>query len=270
MPQVVDAFMFLNELDLLRVRINYLKDYVDRFVLIECTRNHNDQPVEPLFNSIRHEFEGVAINHIILDDLPRGGSNWDRVIYHRNAMEFGVENMPDDTVVMTSDMDEIPHIETLKAALTSDHWFYRGIRDDGETPMIGTFLQKLYYYHPEFRCSEQDGYVWEGTRICTKAMLTEHTAHGIRHVAPALIPYKKQLPKGGWHFSYFGDAKFIQNKVLSIAETHDMVKMADMSVEAIDARVRANRDLYERPGEHWGTFPMEADMPPGMEKFLWR
>lgn len=275
--RVFDCFLFYNEIDLLRVRLNYLRPYVDQFVLVECTRNHNDKPVNPIFSDYEREFRDYPITHIVLDDLPRGGSNWDRVIAHRNGMLAGIDldndvAAQDSDIVLTSDMDEIPSAEALQSVLTSDHWLYRGIRDDGWPPRVGAFLQQLYYYQPTFRCSEQDGYVWEGTRICTAGMLRKYSPQGVRHVqnSPDLIGNTVQV-RGGWHFSYFGDAAFIRNKIESIAETHDVVGMADMSVEAIDSRVRANRDLYERENEHWGVYPFEAkNFPPGMERFLWK
>ena len=37
---VYDCFSFYNELDLLEIRLNVLKDVVDRFVLVEATQTH--------------------------------------------------------------------------------------------------------------------------------------------------------------------------------------------------------------------------------------
>ena len=45
---VYDCFSFFNELDLLEIRLNVLKDVVDKFVLVEATRTHTGRP-KPLY-----------------------------------------------------------------------------------------------------------------------------------------------------------------------------------------------------------------------------
>ena len=43
-----DCFSFFNELDLLEIRLNVLKDAVDKFVLVEAGETHSGKP-KPLY-----------------------------------------------------------------------------------------------------------------------------------------------------------------------------------------------------------------------------
>lgn len=46
---IYDCFSFFNELDLLEIRLNVLKDVVDRFVLVEAGETHAGKP-KPFYN----------------------------------------------------------------------------------------------------------------------------------------------------------------------------------------------------------------------------
>ena len=41
---IYDCFSFFNELDLLEIRLNVLKDVVDKFMLVEATKTHMGEP----------------------------------------------------------------------------------------------------------------------------------------------------------------------------------------------------------------------------------
>ncbi len=38
--KVIDCFIFYNELDMLKFRLNELNDIVDYFVIVECTKTN--------------------------------------------------------------------------------------------------------------------------------------------------------------------------------------------------------------------------------------
>ena len=42
-PKIYDCFLFFNELELLEIRLNVLKDIVDYFVLVESTKTFTNQ-----------------------------------------------------------------------------------------------------------------------------------------------------------------------------------------------------------------------------------
>ena len=68
---VYDCFTFFNELDLLEIRLNTLKDVVDKFVIAEATRTHTGRPKELVFEKNRERFASFSdkIEYIIVDNL---------------------------------------------------------------------------------------------------------------------------------------------------------------------------------------------------------
>ena len=53
---VYDCFPFFNELDLLEIRLNVLKDGVDRFVIVEAGETHTGKPKPFYFEENRGRF----------------------------------------------------------------------------------------------------------------------------------------------------------------------------------------------------------------------
>ena len=47
---IIDSFPFFNEIDLLDLRLNYLNNYVDKFILVEGTKSHQGKE-KKLFSS---------------------------------------------------------------------------------------------------------------------------------------------------------------------------------------------------------------------------
>ena len=62
-----DIFTFFNELELLEIRLNILNDYVDYFVLIECTETFSGLKKPLYYNENKNMFErwGHKIIHIV-------------------------------------------------------------------------------------------------------------------------------------------------------------------------------------------------------------
>jgi hypothetical protein len=67
---IYDCFTFFNELELLEMRLHELADVVDRFVLVEATRTHTNQPKPLFYHENRARFADFAdkIIYVIVDD----------------------------------------------------------------------------------------------------------------------------------------------------------------------------------------------------------
>ena len=119
--QVYDLFLFNDELDMLEIRINELKDAVDYFVVVEARVSFTNMPKPLHFSENKDRFNAVSskIVHIILDVLS-GNSTWEREASHRNALldlglhQPGKEARRGDIVIM-SDVDEIPRSAVVVA-----------------------------------------------------------------------------------------------------------------------------------------------------------
>jgi hypothetical protein len=77
-----------------------------------------------------------------------------------------------------------------------------------------------------------------------------------------------EIPRGGWHLSYFGDAHFIHNKMVHFAHQEYNYDYYT-NVQKIQERVENGRDLYERQIDiERVEIKDNAYLPLGYDKFL--
>jgi beta-1,4-mannosyl-glycoprotein beta-1,4-N-acetylglucosaminyltransferase len=129
-----DCFTFLNELDLLEIRLNILNEVVDKFVIVEATRTFSNQ-LKPLFfadNKERFRRFSDKIIHVVVDTYPPIESAWTIEQYQRNCIANALTACHDDDVILISDLDEIPRPEK--------------IREYRDTQGIKVFEQSMFYY----------------------------------------------------------------------------------------------------------------------------
>src|SRR4051812_8686559 len=178
---VYDIFPFFNELDVLDIRLHELDGVVDRFVLAEADKTHQNHPKPFYFEQNKQRFEKFAdkIIHVKVTDMPDGPDAWVRENHQRNALRRGLAECKADDVIILSDADEIP-----RAAQVAE------LRD---APGIKVFAQKFYYYY--LNCLDVTE-TWLGSRMLFFRDLGEPQS---KRLAPGTV-----VNDGGWHFSFLG------------------------------------------------------------------
>jgi beta-1,4-mannosyl-glycoprotein beta-1,4-N-acetylglucosaminyltransferase len=195
-PLVVDAFPFNNELDILTMRLTELYDAVDRFVLVEATRDHQDHPKPLWYDNNKERFAPWAdkIVHVIVRDgempsLAQDDHPWAREYAQREYIVRGVGDLGPDDIILQSDVDEIPR--ALQA---------RNVRP-GRGMVV--FEQRLHCFavdwlHPMW---------WYGTVAATVGAL-QRLPVGRRFVWQRDARIRAECPPhlrdAGWHFSWLG------------------------------------------------------------------
>jgi predicted O-methyltransferase YrrM len=132
--RIIDCFLFNNEIDMLKLRLEELKDVVDIFVLVESkyTFSGKDKPL--YFELVKDEFRNYNIQHIILSGLPSDNA-WSNEAFQRNApLEYLRNNMSANDVALLCDLDEIPNPIAIQA-----------IRNNTVTAPV--YLQMDFYYY---------------------------------------------------------------------------------------------------------------------------
>jgi beta-1,4-mannosyl-glycoprotein beta-1,4-N-acetylglucosaminyltransferase len=187
---IIDCFMFLNELDLLEIRLHSLAPYVDKFVLVESPLTHAGNPKPLFFEENKARFKDFNITHLI--SPPVGRDIWGMEIYQRGYLINGVMAADPEDMVLISDVDEIPDLGQ-----------YKGLE--------GVFIHDLYYYY--LNCFT--GNKIKGTIAVKKKNISNlnlDTKH-IRHYRKSV----KIVAGGGWHFSAVGSIEQIKYKTQSCA-----------------------------------------------------
>ena len=201
---LLDTFMFYNEYDILELRLEVLDRYVDRFVLVEAELNHSGGPKELLFqkNKDRYAKWLHKIEHVIVtaEESPKDSNPWCREKYQRECILRGLRDVPDESIVMVSDVDEIPDLsivpfEKLPHVFNSVHMW-------------------MFEYSMDYMFT---GEPWFGTVITT--------AEVFRRVGPnSLRDNRWKFPHfqyAGWHLSSFGNGAHVANKVNTFAHSKD-------------------------------------------------
>ena len=204
--RLFDTFMFFNELDTLEIRLRYLWDVVDRFVLVEATRTHSGSP-KPLYfkdNLKRFDWAREKIIHVVVEDLNPTPAYWENENRQRGAIMRGLISAEPEASVMTGDLDEIPSIQAIALARNLD-------------VQRCSFCQQTYclYFNNRLLCDN-----WHGTVfVKQKDEFTDPVGmRGSRDHPPFVGDFSK-MNAGGWHLAYMGGAKPVQEKIAGFAHT---------------------------------------------------
>lgn len=270
MTYTVDCIQFFNELDVLEIRLAELHDIVDRFVLIESTVTHKGDPKPLYFAENRRRFwrYNDKIVNITVGDLPEGTSQaaiWRREIGQRQAILRGLQDVPDDAIVLVSDADEIPRREAVQAVV--NHQKLTSFLDD----TVVTFKQQLYYYNINTACTTVE---WLGTRATLAANVRALMPDGVRWSGLRSHEYPKHafvngdtigMPgrSAGWHLSYFGDVAHIQRKMQAFLH-QELVNEETLDPDTIARRMAAGIDIWGREQEQQFELRSASDLPRAM------
>jgi len=205
--KVVDGFTFYNELGMLKYRLEVLYPYVDSFIICESTLTHSGKPKELYYQNNKHHYEKYAdkIVHIVVNDTPESTVSWPYLTpswllenHQRRCISRGFKDMSDSDIIVISDVDEIPNPLVLEAA-----------RKNG-LDRVYCLNQSLYYYNIETFVSK-----WILPKILPYYFFKNECKSDLQLCRQTV--YNHQFNFGGWHLSYFGDEKFISNKLKNFA-----------------------------------------------------
>jgi beta-1,4-mannosyl-glycoprotein beta-1,4-N-acetylglucosaminyltransferase len=131
---------------------------------------------------------------------PTDKNPWSREKFQREAILSGVQDAPDDAIIMISDVDEIPDMakvpfEKMPAGVLATHMY-------------------MFNYSFDYMFVEEP---WVGTVVTTLDLARKWTVNYFRdnRWKFPVIQY------AGWHLSSFGDAEHIANKYKTYAHALD-------------------------------------------------
>ena len=183
----ISCTKFLNELDLLELRLKELEGVVDLHVLCEANATNNGLSKPLHFEENRKRFDGWPIKHVVVRDMPFGWINpWDREHHQEAAMWAAVKEENPDVVIVT-DLDEIPSNQSVRK--------FQSMSVDM------AYLDMDFLIHFMDRVAPK--VVWK------KPFITRNGREFQRRsdVYPLLIP------DGGWHFEFMGDKNLLLEKI---------------------------------------------------------
>jgi len=223
---VYDCFLFSNELDILEIRLNELKDVVDKFVIIESETTTSGLPKKLYFKENIDRFKQFQ-DKIIYSSYKcptESKDAWVREEASRNTLKYVLGYVKNDDKVIIADADEL----TSTVAI-----------NNFEIDMEGrTLIQKFFYYR--INCFIPS-YIWGWSKIVSGSTYNKMSPQAIRY---ARMP-NLEVP-GGWHFSFIGTPQMIANKIKAFAH-QEYNRSPFIDIEHIKACMDAPKDIFNRP-----------------------
>lgn len=229
---IVDCFNIYNEKEILHLRLDYLYDVVDRFVIVESLDSHSKKVRKNKYmfeeNIELYEPYMDKITYLKLDNLPFEGDSgtdfykWKNENYQKNYCSEGIKDLNDNDWILFSDVDEIPNKEIIMNLKNHNG--------------ISRFVQKLFYYHVNI----QQNQLWGGTVALQKKEFKSMMHLRENRTNEAIQTFQN----GGWHYSYMGGPDRILEKMKSYAESNSNSQYCN--IDNIHKSIQSSMDVLGR------------------------
>ena len=246
--------MYFDEDLLLDLRLNVLNDHVKKFVITESTFLHSGKEKKLKFDYKNFKKFKDKIIYIVVDTPPLGIQTIDRSDTtaiknkkildnslkrennQRNRLINGLDDVLEDDLILSSDLDEIPNLLNFKFK-----------------NKITLFEQKVFYY--KFNLM-QPNFNWMGTRACKKKQLKGF--QWLRNIKSKSYPgwrldtffsEKRYMnidivKNGGWHFTSIKKPKDIFYKLSNFMH-HLEFEYSGLSLKDMEKMVEEKKILYD-------------------------
>jgi len=264
--KLFDVFLFLNELDLLELRLKTLYPIVDYFIITEINETFSGKSKPLIFERNREKFKQfhkkIIYNPITAEELLKlKQTKWrdyvsdlnkslphkhkgkpakyikeslKREISHRDSAILGFYDIANkDDLILLSDLDEIPNPEAIsdaiKKTITKPHYF----------------KMTWFLYWINNQVSEP----WFGTVLFKFRNLKGNSLDNFRFASSKEIKVPGPIIKnGGWHFSYLGGIDAIIYKLKSHPFQGYKVLIAllldKFKIRRIKNTIKQNKDIF--------------------------
>lgn len=181
---ILDTSLYNGEKDLLELRFDILRPKVDLYLVVEGELTFTGLPRE-----IKHDWcmSRADVIHQITTHYPEASerNSWKREMYQRNDILRGIpKSLPDETLIMVSDVDEIPDPKDIPESLKP-----------GE---LIRFQHEFYHFNFNNHVIQDDSATkgWSCSALCRLDDLRRWYPQGVRN-----LPATKII-QSGWHFSW--------------------------------------------------------------------
>ena len=249
--------MYFDEDLLLDIRLNSLEKFVKKFVITEATYTHNGNKKKLNFDINRFQKFKDKIIYIVVDKQTENILQLEkedtkekigeklilngmaRDYYQRECLSEGLKEAKDDDLILISDLDEIPNLESVNL--------------DNIKNNIIIFEQKIFYYKLNLI---YDNFLWQGTRaIKNKNFLSPQWLRNIKGKnypkwrVDTFFSKKKYsnlmfVKNGGWHFTCLRTPKQLEKKLLNYAHHYEFEE-SGLKVKDIEKFISERRIIYD-------------------------
>ena len=249
--KIIDCTSFYNEHMMYEVRLNILKDKVDKFIVTESTFSHSGKKKKLNFDINNYLKFKDRIVYIVIDKEPDGieEENNDPSIQRSNSLKRialsydeslkKLGNFSSNDFIMLSDNDEIPNLNSDKFLKNKNS--------------IVLFNQLFFYY--KFNLL-YDKMIWPGTKGCRKSKLK--SLSWLRNIKLKRYPFWRLdtlfsetkyidlniVNDGGWHFTNLKTPEQMYEKFMNFGH-HDEFRLSGITVDNIREKIISKEMFYD-------------------------
>ena len=238
--KIYDCFQFFNEENVLDLRLNILNEFVDFYVIVESTTDHQGNNKKLNFDLEKFKkFKDKIIYVVVedtLDSIKKSHIGQNSLVerHQRNSIIKGLKNCDADDLVIISDVDEIPDLNKLNLFDKKNRY--------------AVFCQKKFDYKLNL-LNETEG-DWHGSKICLKKNLK--SPQWLRDLKFKKYPFWRidkikdlQIIKdGGWHFSYLQSPENLSKKITSFSHgEHNKPEFTNL--KNIEEKIKMKQNIFD-------------------------
>ena len=267
--KIFDCFQFSDENMLLEVRLNVLDKFIHKFIIAEADYTHDGRSKKLNFDINNFKKFKDKIEYIVVKNPPnlivekkdetRDQANERKILncikrehHQRNSLFKELEHANDNDIIILSDVDEIPNLQSLNLEQIKNE--------------IVIFKQKMFYYKFNL-CYE--GFTWFGPKATKKKNFI--SPQWIRDIKTKKYPiwrfdtlFSKNkyinirfIEDGGWHFTCIKNPEEVEKKLLSFAHHQDYedskMTLADLKNTMNEKKVLYDHKLDKSNLNKWNT-----------------
>jgi len=247
------------------VRLNILKDKVDKFIVTESTYSHSGKKKKLNFDISNYPKFKDKIIHIVIDKEPDGivPENNDPSLQRSNSLKRialsydeslkALKESSDEDLIMLSDNDEIPNLNSKDFATNKKD--------------IVLFRQLFFYFRFNLL---YDRMHWFGTKGCKKKKLK--SLSWLRNIKLKKYPFwrldtlfseTKQInlqiiQDGGWHFTNLKTPEEMYEKFMNFGH-HDEFRLSGLTIEKIREKIKNKEMFYDHFADQSSTNKWKSD-----------
>jgi beta-1,4-mannosyl-glycoprotein beta-1,4-N-acetylglucosaminyltransferase len=263
--KIIDCTSFYNEHMMYEIRLNILKDKIDKFIVTESTFSHSGKKKKLNFDINNYPKFKDKIIYIIIDKEPDGivEENNDPTLQRSNSLKRialsydeslkKLDNFSSNDFVMLSDNDEIPNLNSEKF-----------LKNDNS---IVLFNQLFFYY--KFNLL-YDRMIWPGTKGCSKGKLK--SLSWLRNIKLKRYPFWRLdtlfsenkyidinvIRDGGWHFTNLKTPEEMYEKFMNFGH-HDEFRLSGLTIEKIRDKILNKEMFYDHLADKSSTNKWESN-----------
>ena len=257
---IIDSFLFFQELDLLEIRLDYLYEQVDKFVIIEACQTFRGKRKKFNFENHKNRFKKYSkkifyykINDFhhtpeqvyrylskhkyskkrFISRLLESHHHYDRKqlwwvldSYHRECIHLALKKICNsDDLVIFSDLDEIPSLKVFDLIKNKKLLF----------PLVCEQYEFKYYLN------SLNNLNWRGSIISPYSYLENKSLNLLRKESTSL----KKINNAGYHFTSLGGEELLKSKIENWGHQ-------EFNIDEIKSNLKHNlltgRDVFYRLG----------------------